>query len=83
MATIAELIQAAQDKLAVVIAADPAVYVTYRIGNKTVEKSDYVEWLLRLIERLNVAGLADADFDTAQFDLCTGQAGQDCTEYLL
>ncbi len=78
MATIAELIQLAQDKLAIALEADPSTF-HYRVGNKMVNKDAYVKMLLSTIKRLQEN--VEADFDTITFDLCTGQAGQDCTEY--
>jgi hypothetical protein len=79
MATIAELIQLAQDKLAIVLAADPAVYVDYRIGAKEVKKSQYVDWLLKLIEKLSMQ--VEADFDWATFGLDVSAIGVDLAEY--
>lgn len=78
MATVAELIQLAQDKLAIALEADPATF-HYRIGNKMVNRGAYIKMLMRTIKELNEN--VEADFDTITFDLCTGQAGQDCTEY--
>ena len=79
MATIAELIQLAQDKLAIVLAADPAVYVDYRIGDKEVKKSQYVDWLLKLIEKLSMQ--VEADFDWATIGLDVSEIGIDLAEY--
>ena len=79
MATIAELIQLAQDKLAIVLAADPGVYVDYRIGNKEVDKSQYVKFLLDTIERLSTQ--AEADFDWATVGLGVSNIGEDLAEY--
>ncbi len=80
MATIAELIQKAQDKLYAVLDDDPATF-HYKVGNKMVSKCCYIETLMKTIEQLN--GQVEPDFDVIQFDVCTGDAGQDCTEYLL
>ena len=52
----------------------------YKIGNKMVNKEHYINMLLRTIKDLSQQ--TEPDFDTAQFDFCTGQAGQDCAEYL-
>ena len=79
MATIAELIQLAQDQLAIALVADPATF-KYQVGNKTVDKCCYIEMLMKTISQLNSQG--EADFDVVQFDVCTGGAGQDCTEYV-
>ena len=79
MATIAELIQLAQDKLYVALSADPATF-KYRVGNKTVDKCCYIQMLRDTIKDLN--SQTEADFDVSQFDICTGGAGQDCTEYV-
>ena len=79
MATIAELIQKAQDKLYAVLDDDPATF-DYRVGNKKVSKCCYIEMLTKTIKQLNEQ--VEPDFDVVTFDVCTGQAGQDCTEYL-
>lgn len=79
MATIAELIQLAQDKLELALNSDSASF-WYRVGNKMVNKEHYIDMLLRTIAQLNEN--VEPDFDTIQFDICTGNAGQDCTEYL-
>ena len=80
MTTVSELIQLAQDKLAIALAADPATF-KYRVGNKTVDKCCYIEMLTKTISTLSLQ--VEPDFDVAQFDVCTGDAGQDCAEYLL
>jgi len=80
MATIAEVIQKLQDKLYAVLDDDPATF-DYRIGNKKISKCCYIEMLTKAIEKLSLQ--VDPDFDVIQFDHCTGEAGQDCTEYLL
>ncbi len=79
MATIAELIQLAQDKLAIVLAADPAVYVDYEIGEKRVDKSQYVKFLMDTIERLSKQ--VEADFDWATIGLDVDAIGVDLAEY--
>ena len=79
MATIAELIQLAQDKLAIVLAADPSDYVDYQIGNKRVDKSQYVEFLLKMIKDLSTQ--VEADFDFATFGLDVSEIGEDLAEY--
>ena len=79
MATIAELIQLAQDKLAIVLAADPAVYVDYEIGDKRVDKSQYVKFLMDTIERLGKN--VEADFDWATIGLGVSNIGNDLAEY--
>ena len=80
MATIAELIQLAQDKMALVLEQDASTF-EYKVGNKMVNKEHYVEMLLRTIKQLSAQ--VEPDFALSQFEICTGQAGQDCTEYLL
>lgn len=79
MATIAELTQIAQDKLAIVLAADPGVYVDYEIGSKRVDKSQYVEFLMNTIERLGKN--TEADFDWATVGLGVSNIGNDLAEY--
>jgi len=79
MATIAELIQTAQDNLAVVLAANPAAYVDYKIGNKSVSKSQYVRMLARLITDLS--GQVEGDFDFATIGLDVSEIGIDLAEY--
>jgi hypothetical protein len=79
MATISELIQTAQDKLAVVLAADASDYVDYRIGDKRVDKSQYVEYLLSIIERLSAQVEGDYDFATIGLDI--SETGADLAEY--
>jgi hypothetical protein len=79
MATIAELIQSAQDKLAIVLAADPSDYVDYRIGDKRVDKSQYVEFLLKMIKDLSAH--VEGDFDWATIGLDIGEFGCDLAEY--
>lgn len=79
MATIAELIQLAQDKLAIVLAAHPGVYVDYEIGGKRVDKSQYVKFLMDTIERLNKN--VEADFDWATVGLGVSNIGKDLAEY--
>jgi len=79
MATIAELIQLAQDKLAIALAADPATF-KYRVGNKEVDKCCYVKMLTETIQQLSLQ--VEPDIGLMQFDCCTGDAGQDCAEYL-
>ena len=79
MATIAELIQLAQDKLAIVLAADPAVYVDYELGEKRVDKSQYVKFLMDTIERLSKQ--VEADFDWATIGLDVDAIGVDLAEY--
>jgi hypothetical protein len=82
MATTAELIASAKEKLAVVIAADPAVYVDYRVADKTVNKSQYVEHLLSTIQKLSSADTqTDADLDIMQFDHDISPSGEDNTQY--
>jgi len=82
MATIAELIATAQEKLAVVLAADPATYVDYRIGDKTVNKSQYVEHLLKTIQKLSSAEVqTDSDIEFVQFDHDISGYGEDNTQY--
>lgn len=79
MATVAELIQLAQDKLAIVLAADPSDYVDYKIGNKMVKKSQYVQMLLKLIETLSKQ--VEGDFDFATIGLDVSEIGIDLAEY--
>lgn len=79
MATIAELIQLAQNNLAIVLAADASVYVDYRIGAKTVDKSQYVKFLMDIIERLGKN--VEADFDWATIGLGVSNIGEDLAEY--
>lgn len=79
MATIAELIQLAQDNLAIVLAADASVYVDYRIGVKSVDKSQYVKFLMDIIERLGKN--VEADFDWATIGLGVSNIGEDLAEY--
>lgn len=79
MATIAEIIQLAQDKLAIVLEADPAVYVDYRIGNKEVDKSQYVDWLMKIIDTMGKN--VEADFDWATIGLDVSEIGVDLAEY--
>lgn len=79
MATVEELIQLAQDKLAIVLAADPSVYVDYEIGDKRVDKSQYVKFLMDTIERLS--GMPEADFDWATVGLGVSDIGEDLAEY--
>jgi hypothetical protein len=82
MATIAELIATAREKLATVLAADPAAYVDYRIGDKSVDKSQYVEHLLDTIEKLSSADVQpDADIEFVQFDDDISICGKDDTQY--
>ena len=82
MATTAELLQTAKDKLAIVMSADAASYVDYKIGDKSVSKGQYVNHLLSIIERLsdvNVQGEVDLEF--VQFDADINLAGDDNTQY--
>lgn len=82
MATVAELLATAQEKLAVVLAADPATYVDYRIADKTVNKSQYVEHLLKTIQKLSSADVQpDADIEFIQFDHDISICGKDDTQY--
>jgi hypothetical protein len=79
VATIEELIQQAQDALAVALAQDASTF-WYKVGNKMVNKEHYVEMLLKTIDQLGKN--VEPDFALSEFDDCTGQAGQDCTEYI-
>lgn len=79
MATVAELIQTAQDNLAVVLAAGATDYVDYKIGNKMVKKSQYVQMLLKLIDTLS--GQVEGDFDFATIGLDVSEIGIDLGEY--
>ena len=79
MATMTELIALAQTKLEVVLNADPSDYVDYRIGDKSVNKSQYVQHLLSIIEKLSLT--CDADFDFASMGLDVSQIGEDLAEY--
>lgn len=79
MATIAELIQQAQDSLSVALSQHSATF-WYKVGNKMVNREHYINMLLKVIKDLSTQ--TEPDFDTVQFDFCTGQTGQDCTEYL-
>ena len=81
MATTSELIQAARDKLAIVIAADAATYVDYRIADKSVNKSQYVEHLTSIIERLSKVDSLEVDLDFVQFDADIDLNGNDATQY--
>ena len=83
MATISELIELAQTKLQTVLNASPGSYVDYQIGDKSVNKSQYVEYLLRTIKELTELANAspEADFDFAALDFNIGQSGEDLTEY--
>lgn len=80
MATVAELIQSAQDQLAIALVAHSSTF-EYRVGNKRVNKEHYINMLLKTIKQLETS--VEPDLALSQFDFCTGQAGQDCTEYLL
>lgn len=88
MATIAELISLAQTKLEAVLNADPSNYkalVDYRIGDKSVNKSQYTQFLLDTIERLTKLSneSPEADFDFAALDFNISQSGEDLSEYEL
>jgi hypothetical protein len=81
MATISELIQTAQDKLAVVLEADPAAYVDYRIADKSVSKSQYVEHLLETIKKLTATVVpSEVDIEFVQFDFDIDAMGADQTQ---
>ena len=81
MATISELIQTAQDKLAIVLAADPAAYVDYRIADKTVSKSQYVDHLLETIKTLSATDtVTEVDLEFVQFDFDINEKGIDDTQ---
>lgn len=79
MATMAEVVQAAQDALYVVLTSDPGSYVDYRIGDKSVSKSQYVQHLKDLI-KLGSEN-PEADFDFTTFQMGTGPTGQELTEF--
>jgi len=82
MATTAELLQTAKDKLAIVMAADAASYVDYKIADKSVSKSQYVGHLLSIIKRLSSVDVAlDVELEFVQFDADIDLAGDDNTQY--
>jgi hypothetical protein len=83
MATISELITLAQNNLETVLNADPSKYVDYRIGDKSVNKSQYVQFLFDTIERLTKISneSPEADFDFAALDFNISQSGEDLSEY--
>ena len=82
MATTAQLIQASKDALAVVIAADPATYVDYKIGDKSVSKSQYVDHLLFMIKKLSSADLqGDVELEFVQLDADVNLNGTDQSQY--
>ena len=80
MATVSELIETAKTKLAVVLAADPATYVDYRIGDKAVKKSQYVAHLLETLKKLTEIDAAEADLEFVQFDYDFDEMGIDGTQ---
>lgn len=77
MATMTEVIEAAQASLLVVI-ENPGDYVDYRIGDKSVSKGQYVDHLLAIIK--NASEFTEADFDFVTFEIGTGPTGQELTE---
>jgi len=79
MATMVEIVQAAHDALLVVIQANPSDYVDYRIGDKSVSKSQYVQHLKDIIKL--GSDMPEADFDFATFQMGTGPTGQELTEF--
>lgn len=83
MATLSELITLAQTKLETVLNADPSKYVDYRIGDKSVNKSQYVQFLIDTIEKLTKLSneSPEADFDFATFDFNISQSGEDLSEH--
>lgn len=85
MATLLELIATAQNNLAVVLAADPTAYVDYRIGDKSVKKSQYVQYLLAMIKQLREteSKYPDADISQMAFDFDVTEFGEDQSEYEL
>lgn len=79
MATMADVVQAAQDALYAVLTAPPGSYVDYRIGDKSVNKSQYVAHLKDIIKLGSET--PDADFDWTTFEIGTGPTGQALTEF--
>ena len=80
MATIADLIATAKEKLETVLAADASAYVDYRIGDKTVSKSQYVRHLLDTITKLSNAENTEVELEFVQFDADIGLDGTDDTQ---
>ena len=79
MATIAELIQSAQDQLAIALAAGAGSNVDYEIGNKRVDKGQWIDHLMKIIKDLSAH--TEADFDWATIGLNISEIGQDLAEY--
>lgn len=79
MPTTAEAVALIEAQLAIIVAADPATYVDYKIGDKTVNKSQYVKHLLAMLKHLREN--VDTDIDVMTFDFNVDEFGQDLSEY--
>jgi len=80
MTTIAELVATAKTNLATVLAADAATYVDYRIGDKSVSKSQYVRHLLETIAKLSGLTVNEVELEFVSFDSEIGLDGTDDTQ---
>jgi len=83
MATTEELIASAKTKLQTIIDGQAAAYVDYKIGDKSVSKSQYVKYLLDVIERLSSTAVSETqvDLDFVQFDSDIDLSGDDQTQF--
>jgi len=82
MATTEELIAAAKTKLATIIAGSAAANVDYTIGDKSVSKSQYMEFLRKLISELSTQEANTmVALDIVQFDSGIQLSGEDTTQF--
>lgn len=81
--TTAELIAAAKTKLAAVIDENAAKYVDYKVGDKSVSKSQYVRHLMNVIENLSKQEASGVELEIMQFDADISLVGKDETQYTI
>ena len=81
--SLATLLAKIDVKIEAVLDAGPAAYVDYRIGDKSVNKSDYLDFLLKARKDLiDQASTSETEIGTMNYDWDIDEFGQDNGEYI-